>query len=86
VIWLHRIRATLPDISPFWSEKHQVLLSRQRDRYLAGTGGGQGLVHAQRATAESVPPPHGDLAPKAVGVGHGDPITENAADTVNSLL
>jgi hypothetical protein len=25
-----------------------------------------------------------NLAPKAVGVGHGDPTTENAADTVNS--
>jgi hypothetical protein len=27
-----------------------------------------------------------ELAPNAVGVGHGDPITENAADTVSSLL
>jgi hypothetical protein len=27
-----------------------------------------------------------NLAPKAVGVGHGDPTTENAADTVNPLL
>jgi hypothetical protein len=26
------------------------------------------------------------LAPRAVGVGHGDPITENAAETVDSLL
>lgn len=70
----------------FWSEKHQVLLSGDAivtwPELAAGWDSFTLNERQRRASLRRM----ADLAPKAVGVGHGDPITENAADTVNSLL
>ena len=70
----------------FWSEKHQVLLSGDAIvTWPELAAGWDSFTLNERQRRESLRR-MADLAPRAVGVGHGDPITENAADTVRSLL
>jgi glyoxylase-like metal-dependent hydrolase (beta-lactamase superfamily II) len=70
----------------FWSEKHQVLLSGDAIvTWPELAPGWDSFTLNERQRRVSLRR-MADLAPKAVGVGHGDPITENAAETVNSLL
>jgi glyoxylase-like metal-dependent hydrolase (beta-lactamase superfamily II) len=70
----------------FWSEKHQVLLSGDAIvTWPELAAGWDSFTLNERQRRESLRR-MADLAPKAVGVGHGDPITENTAETVNSLL
>jgi glyoxylase-like metal-dependent hydrolase (beta-lactamase superfamily II) len=70
----------------FWSEKHGVLLSGDAIvtwPYLAA--GWDSFTLDEAARRESLRTMAG-LAPKKVGVGHGEPIEKNAAEAVNSLL
>jgi glyoxylase-like metal-dependent hydrolase (beta-lactamase superfamily II) len=82
---LHTLGHT-PGHLAFWSEKHQVLLSGDAivtwPELAAGWDSFTLNERQRRASLRRM----ADLASKAVGVGHGDPMTENAADTVNSLL
>lgn len=70
----------------FWSEKHKVLLSGDAIvTWPELAPGWDSFTLNERQRRESLER-MAALAPRAVGVGHGDPITENAADTVTSLL
>lgn len=70
----------------FWSEKHQVLLSGDAIVTWPEFAGGWGSFtlneRQQRKSLECL----ASLAPKKVGVGHGNPITEDAAERLNSLV
>jgi glyoxylase-like metal-dependent hydrolase (beta-lactamase superfamily II) len=70
----------------FWSEKHQVLLSGDAIVTWPEFAGGWDSFtlnqHEQRKSLQCM----AALAPKKVGVGHGNPITEDAAERLNSLV
>jgi glyoxylase-like metal-dependent hydrolase (beta-lactamase superfamily II) len=70
----------------FWSEKHHVLFSGDMVVTWPEFAGGWDsftLNEQQRRKSLSC---MADLKPKAVGVGHGIPITRNAAALVDSLV
>ena len=70
----------------FWSERHGVLLSGDAivtwPRFAGGWHSFTLNERNQRKSLRTM----ADLAPKAVGVGHGIPITANAAELVKSLV
>jgi glyoxylase-like metal-dependent hydrolase (beta-lactamase superfamily II) len=70
----------------FWSETHKVLLSGDAIvTWPELAPGWDSFTLNERQRRQSLER-MAALAPNAVGVGHGDPITANAADTVSSLL
>lgn len=70
----------------FWLEKHQVLLSGDAVvTWPEFAGGWHSFTlneHKQRKSLRTM----ADLAPKKVGVGHGNPITNDAAERLSSLV
>lgn len=70
----------------FWSEKHKVLLSGDAivtwPELAAGWDSFTLNERQRRASLERM----AGLAPKKVGVGHGDPIAERAEERVSRLL
>jgi glyoxylase-like metal-dependent hydrolase (beta-lactamase superfamily II) len=70
----------------FWSEKHKVLLSGDAVVTWPDFAGGWGSFtlneSQQRASLKSM----AALAPEKVGVGHGSPITLDAAERLASLV
>ena len=70
----------------FWSEKHRVLLSGDAIvTWPEVAAGWDSFTLDERQRQESLRRMAG-LAPAKVGVGHGDPLTTDAAAIVNSLL
>jgi len=70
----------------FWAEKHKVLLSGDAiTTWPEFAAGWDSFTLNERQRQESLRL-MAALTPKAVGVGHGDPITERAAERVDSLL
>ncbi len=70
----------------FWSEKHKILLSGDAIvTWPELAAGWDSFTLNERQRGESLRR-MAALAPEKVGVGHGDPIAERAAERVNSLL
>ena len=70
----------------FWSEKTKVLLSGDAIvTWPEVAAGWDSFTLDEQARRDSLRK-MARLAPKKVGVGHGDPLTDNAAETVDSLL
>jgi glyoxylase-like metal-dependent hydrolase (beta-lactamase superfamily II) len=70
----------------FWSEKHRVLLSGDAIvTWPELAAGWDSFTLNERQRLESLAR-MADLGPRKVGVGHGDPITKDAAERVKSLL
>ena len=70
----------------FWSETHKVLLSGDAITTWPEFAGGWGSFTLNPVEQRESLRRLAALRPEAVGVGHGDPITEDAAERVDSLL
>jgi len=70
----------------FWSEKHGVLLSGDAIVTWPEFAGGWDSFRLNAVQQKESLRRMAALTPKVVGVGHGDPIMERAAERVDSLL
>ncbi len=70
----------------FWAEKHKVLLSGDAITTWPEFAGGWDSFTLNKVQQKDSLRRLAALIPEAVGVGHGDPITEDAAARLDSLL
>jgi glyoxylase-like metal-dependent hydrolase (beta-lactamase superfamily II) len=85
-LWVLHTPGHTPGHLAFWSEKHRVLLSGDAvvtwPEFAAGWDSFTLNEHQRQKSLERM----AGLAPSKIGVGHGEPVTENAAERLNSLL